>query len=94
MHKKLPFFLLKNFRISKHNENRGINFFYNIRTYMIDLRAILFPCKSNRFDFINDINISNIAFFYFFLEVNTSKTIEDIKLKFSMCIKTIISPNY
>ena len=34
---------------------------------MIDLHAILFPCKSNRFDFINDLNISNIAFFCHFL---------------------------
>ena len=63
MHKKLPFFLQKNFRISKHNLNRGIKFLHNIRAYMIDLRAISFPCKSNRFDFINDIIISNIAFF-------------------------------
>ena len=60
---------------------------------MIDLRAISFPCKSNCFDFINDINISNIAFFSRFLPfwgVDISKTIEDIKLKFSMCIKNII----
>ena len=97
MHKKLPFFLPKNFRISKHNGNRGIKFLHNIRAYMIDLHAISFPCNSNRFDFINDLNISNIAFFSRFLPflgVNISKTIEDIKLKFSMCIKTIMSHNY
>ena len=56
---------------------------------MIDLRAILFPCNSNHFDFINDLNISNMAFFSSFLPflwVNISKTIKDIKMKFSMCI--------
>ena len=56
---------------------------------MIDLHAILFPCISNRFDFINDLNISNMAFFSHFLPflgVNISKTIKDIKMKFSMCI--------
>ena len=64
---------------------------------MIDLCAILFPCISNRFDFINDLNISNMAFFSRFLPflgVNISKTIKDIKMKFSMCIKTIMSHNY
>jgi len=64
---------------------------------MIDLHAILFPCISNRFDFINDLNISNMAFFSRFLPflgVNISKTIKDIKMKFSMCIKTIMSHNY
>ena len=63
MHKKLQFFLPKKFRIWKHNGNTGIIFLHNIRAYMIDLRAISFPCNSNRFDFINDLNISNIAFF-------------------------------
>ena len=64
---------------------------------MIDLRAILFPCNSNHFDFINDLNISNMAFFSRFLPflgVNISKTIKDIKMKFSMYIKTIMSHNY
>ena len=64
---------------------------------MIDLRIILFPCNSNHFDFINDLNISNMAFFSRFLPflgVNISKTIKDIKMKFSMCIKTIMSHNY
>ena len=63
MHKKLQFFLQKNFHISKHNGNRRIKFLHIIRAYMIDVCAILFPCNSNHFDFINDLNICNIAFF-------------------------------
>ena len=93
----MTIFLPKNFRISKHNGNRGIKFLHNIRAYMIDLRAISFPCNLNRFDFINDLNISNTAIFSRFLPflgVNISKTIEDIKLKFSMCIKTIMFHYY
>ena len=44
---------------------------------MIDLRAISFPCKLNRFDFINDIIISNIAFFQPFFTFLEGKYIEN-----------------